>query len=106
MSDQPPSVKEQIQEALDRPIPTAVYEPPPALHFDFQETLERLGLRIDDPDADALPLPIRIDFTYSREMKGLPIGSTGKIVQSSPASSTTRCSPVACPPWSGSSRRR
>ena len=84
MSDQSLSVKEQIQEALDRPIPTAVYEPPSAIQFDFQETLERLGLRIDDPDGHALPRPIRIDFTYSREMKGLPIGSTGKVVQSIP----------------------
>ncbi len=84
MSDQSPSLKEQIQDALDRPIPTAVYQPPSALHVNLQATLERLGLRIDDPHVDALPRPIRIDFTYSRELKGLPIGSTGKISLSVP----------------------
>ena len=84
MSDKVPSLKEQIQEALERPIPTAVYDPASVLLVNVQEALERLGLRIDDPYSDALSRPIRIDFTYSREMKGLPTGSTGKILQSLP----------------------
>lgn len=78
MSDQSPSFKEQIQETLDRPTPAAVYEPHSALQVDIHKTLKRLGIPIDDPRGDALPSPIRIDFTYRREMKGLPIGSTGK----------------------------
>lgn len=84
MSDQSPSLKEQIQEALDRPMPTAVYDPASDLLVNIQETLERLGLRIEDPHSDAFPRPIRIDFTYSRELKGLPIGSTGEILLSIP----------------------
>ena len=80
------SLEAHVQKALDRPIPTVVYEPPSALPAvqAISQTLERLGLRIDDPGGDALPRPVRIDFTYSHEMKGPPFGATVEIAQSIP----------------------